>query len=118
MLHHIVIMKFKSEVTEAQIDQLEQLLDDLPNQIIDIQTYEFGRNVVPSTRAYDFALVSGFAHQLALQRYQTHPAHQPVVALLGEMCADIRAVDFETAYAAPSGLVGPDPLDQLMKGRG
>jgi hypothetical protein len=118
MLHHIVVMKFKAEVSAAQIAQLEQMLDNLPNEIIDIQTYEFGRNVVASPRAYDFALVAGFPHQVALERYQAHPAHQPVVALLGEMCADICAVDFETAYAAPGGLVEPDPLDKLMPSGG
>jgi quinol monooxygenase YgiN len=110
MLHHIVLMKFKSEVTDDDVDRLEQMLDALPNTVIEIQTYEFGRDIVHSERSYDFALVSGFANLEAMQRYQTHPEHQKVVAHIRDICDDIRAVDFTTEYAAPDNLAEADPL--------
>lgn len=110
MLHHIVLMKFKPEVGDDQIGRLEQMLDALPNKIIEIQTYEFGRDVVRSERSYDFALVSGFANPEAMQRYQIHPDHQKVVAHIREICEDIRAVDFTTEYGASDKLVNQDPF--------
>jgi len=110
MLHHIVLMKFKPEIGDDQIDRLAQMLDALPNKIIEIQTYEFGRDIVRSERSYDFALVSGFANLEAMQRYQTHPAHQKVLGHIREICEDIRAVDFTTQYAAADKLVDPDPF--------
>lgn len=110
MLHHIVLMKFKPGVSEDQIHNLEQMLDTLPNKIIEIQTYEFGRDIVRSERSYDFALVSGFANLEAMQRYQSHPDHQKVLALLRDVCEDIRAVDFLSEYSAPDNMADADPF--------
>ena len=110
MLHHIVLMKFKNETSDEQIADLAKQLDALPDQIIEIQHYEFGRDVVRSERSYDFALVSGFANLDAMKRYQVHPAHQKVVAYIKAISADIRAVDFETTYSPPENLVEPDPF--------
>jgi quinol monooxygenase YgiN len=110
MLHHIVLMKFKPSVREDQIHNLAQMLDALPDKIIEIQTYEFGRDVLRSERSYDFALVSGFANLEAMQRYQTHPEHQKVLTHLRDICEDIRAVDFVTEYSAPDSLADPDPF--------
>jgi hypothetical protein len=98
MLHHIVLFKFKADVDEAAVKDLEDRLDALPNAIKEIQTYEFGRDIVRSERSYDFALVSGFANLEAMKRYQVHPDHQKVVDLVRGLCDDIRAVDFETGY--------------------
>ena len=110
MLHHIVLFQFKPDTSDEQIADLEKMFDALPDQIVEIQLYEFGRDVVRSERSYDFALVSGFANLDAMKRYQVHPAHQQVVVYLREISADIRAVDFETEYHAPKNLVEPDPF--------
>ena len=94
MLNHVVMMKFKSGVSDKDIDSLEQIMDDLPNKIIEIQMYEFGRDILRTERSYDFALVSLFANQEALQRYQIHPSHLEVVSRLKELCEHIVTVDF------------------------
>lgn len=111
MLHHIVLMKFKPDTSEADVDRLAAMLDALPETIIEIQTYEFGRDIARSERSYDFALVSGFANMEAMQRYQVHPEHQKVVAHIRAISDDIRAVDFNSSYTPPSKLVDPDPFD-------
>ncbi len=115
MLHHIVLFKFKPDIDNEQIAALENMLDALPDQIIEIQLYEFGRDVVRSDRSYDFALVSGFANLAAMQRYQVHPEHQKVIAHVREICADVCAVDFETNYSAPDDLEEPDPLQGFRR---
>jgi hypothetical protein len=113
MLHHVVLMKFKPEIPDDDIDRLEQMLDALPNRIIEIQTYEFGRDIVRSERSYDFALLAGFANLDAMQRYQTHPDHQKVLTHIRGMCEDIRAVDFVSTYHAPENLEEVDPFRNL-----
>ena len=100
MIMHVVLMKFKPDTPESEIAALSALLENLPNKIPEIQMYEFGANVIPSERAYDFALVSLFANPEALSRYQQHPDHLPVVEKLKAMCTDIAAVDFKGADAA------------------
>ena len=111
MLHHIVLMKFKPDVSNEDVDRMQTMLDALPDKIIEIQTYEFGQDIVRSERSYDFALVSGFANLEAMQRYQTHPDHQKVVAHIRSICDDIIAVDFTSDYTPPDKLTEPDPFD-------
>ena len=104
MITHMVCMQFKPEVLEEQIRELERQLENLPNIIMEIQSYEFGRDVVRSERSYDFGLVSLFANTVTLQRYQQHPEHQKVLAHIRQICKSVIAVDFE------NGPVGDRPM--------
>jgi hypothetical protein len=94
MLNHVVLMKFKPGVTDAQVAELAGRLDDLPNRITEIHTFEFGRDVVRSDRSYDFALLSLFANADALRRYQRHPEHRKVLDLIKTCCESVVTVDF------------------------
>ena len=58
MLKHVVFLKFKEGVTEAEIAALEKGLAGLPAKIPEIKGFHFGRDVIHSERSYDFALVS------------------------------------------------------------
>lgn len=82
--------------------------------------YEFGRNLVASERAYDFALVSLFANLPALERYLKHPEHLPVVERLRSLCESLVTVDFSASDARSSEAGAPawerDPFELLKKG--
>ena len=95
MINHVVLMKFKPDVNDDAIADLEKSLDDLPNKILEIQTYEFGRDRVHSEKSYDFALVSLFANLEAAKRYQEHPAHLKVLQKITRLTDNIIVVDFE-----------------------
>ncbi len=97
MITHVVMMKFKAGVSDEEVTDLEESFDALPEKITEIQSYEFGKDVVGSERSYDFALVSVFANLETLRQYQDHPAHLVVAQKLGKMCAEILAVDFEAS---------------------
>jgi len=99
MLNHVVLLKFKSGVSNADIEELEKMLDDLPNRIPEIHSYEFGRDVVRSQRSFDFALVSLFANLEALERYQQHRQHLPVLKKIKQLCENVATVDFEGSNA-------------------
>jgi hypothetical protein len=94
MLKHVVFFKFKPEVKEPDIVELEKGLAALPGAIPEIQEYDFGRDVIHSERSYDFALVSGFADLKAMETYQKHPDHLRVVAAAKRISSSIIAVDF------------------------
>lgn len=94
MLTHVVLFKFKPETTAEQACQLETGLKGLPQRISDIREFRVGRDVIRSERSYDLGLVSAFDDLAAMQRYQVHPAHQEVVALVKALCAGVVAVDF------------------------
>ena len=95
MINHVVLIKFKAGVKDTDIDALEKMLDPLPNKIIEIQTYEFGRNLVHTERSYDFALVALFANLDAVRRYQEHPAHLKALQKITRLSESILSVDFE-----------------------
>jgi hypothetical protein len=99
MLNHVVLLKFKSGVSEADIEELEKMLEDLPNRITEINSFEFGRDVIRSQRSFDFALVSLFANVEALERYQQHRQHLPVLKKIKQLCENVATVDFEGSNA-------------------
>jgi len=111
MINHVVLIKFKSDVKDDEIDDLEKGLDDLPNQIVEIQAFEFGRDLIHSERSYDFALVSLFANLEAVRRYQEHPAHLKVLQKMNRLSEDILSVDFEGTDA---GKIKKDELGALL----
>jgi hypothetical protein len=119
MINHVVLMKFKPEVSDADIRELEKRLDDLPNKIMEIQMYEFGRDLLHSERSYDFALVSLFANSQALERYQKHPEHLPVIEKVKTMCESVITVDFAGSDAGSSSAGPPewerDPFERLRR---
>ena len=95
MINHVVLMKFKPDVNDDAIDDLEKSLDDLPNKIVEIQSFEFGRDRVHSEKSYDFAMVSLFANLVAVKRYQGHPAYLNVLQKITRLTENIIGVDFE-----------------------
>jgi Stress responsive A/B Barrel Domain len=94
MLKHVVLLKFKAEITEAEIDRMIDGLAGLPDQIEEIREFVFGRDTLHTERSYDFALVSMFDDLEAMQRYQVHPEHQKVLSHIKSLCAGIVAADF------------------------
>lgn len=95
MLKHVVFMKFKTDIPEMAVREIEAGLAALPAKIPEIKGFEFGRDVLRSERSYDFALVSTFSDLEAMKRYQVHPDHVLVVNKVRSACDSILAVDFE-----------------------
>lgn len=110
MLNHVVMLKFKPDVKETEIKDLENALDKLPNSIVEIQMYEFGRDVIHSVRSYDFALVSLFANTNALSRYASHPEHMAVLEKIKKISRNVVTVDFEGTDASDFKEKPPDSI--------
>jgi len=94
MIQHMVVFKLKADVDETAFAELEQKLADLPDHIAEIESLDFGLDVVRSERSYDFGLLAGFKDLEALRRYQEHPKHQEVLTRLKAFAEQIIAVDF------------------------
>jgi hypothetical protein len=100
MLNHVVMLKFKTDVSTTEIDELEKALDVLPNTIIEIQMLEIGRDVTGSDRSYDFAVIALFANTETLHRFHSHPDYLAVRDKLDMMCENIVTVDFDGTDAS------------------
>ena len=118
MIHHIVMLKFKTGIEDEQIGEMAAMLEELPNKIIEIHLYEFGRDVLKTDRSYDFALVALFANLEALGRYQRHPEHLKVLEKIGEICEDVKIVDFDdpgnSSTDADENPWEKDPFERLL----
>jgi hypothetical protein len=96
MIEHIVLLKFSTETTEAQIDELifrtKRLKGMIPG-IIDIQQ---GRDFSNRNQGFEVGLTIRFEDRKALENFGPHPKHQEVLSYSKEIgLVDIIVVDFE-----------------------
>ena len=94
MLTHIVVWKYKPEITEEQREEHRRSLKNLVNLIPEIISLNVGADVLDLPRSYDTGLVATFADQQALDVYTENAEHQKVVALGKEIAQHVVSVDF------------------------
>jgi quinol monooxygenase YgiN len=75
MLQHIVLFRLKDDVDETTIAERMADFAALVDEIAEIAELEVRRDIVGRPVSAHFGLVSQFADQEALRRYQQHPAH-------------------------------------------
>jgi len=100
MITHVVQWKVKDEAEgldkAAILDRIKADLEGLVGEIGEILSLTVGINEKPSDAASDLVLMSTFADWEAMEGYQTHPAHQKVVAFVKQVVTERRVVDFES----------------------
>jgi hypothetical protein len=94
MIKHVVLVKFKPEVTAEQIAEMKKGLAALPAIIPEIKGYDCGEDVRPE-KTLDFALVSIFDDMAALKRYIANPEHVIVGQYIRSICESLQIIDFE-----------------------
>jgi hypothetical protein len=94
MIRHVVLCKFRPSVSEEQRQNAVDTLRALGQSIPEVREWSMGRQALPSSTAYDLALVSGFENVEALETYRNHPNHIRTKNLLTEI-ADLVVVDYE-----------------------
>jgi hypothetical protein len=94
MVRHVVLCKFHASVPEKQRRNVIDAVHALGRSIPEVREWSVGTQAIPSSTAYDLAIVSGFDDMEALERYRKHPDHIGTKALLAEI-ADMAVVDYE-----------------------
>lgn len=84
MIHHIVLVKYKAEVTESQIAALWQELHAMEGKIEGLVKMTSGKSESPEKieRGYMHGFIAEFRDWDALERYQNHPDHKAFGAKL------------------------------------
>jgi len=77
---HIVLFKWKPDVSDAQIEEVRKALLALGDAVPGILSAECGPNLSQRSQGYQTVLVVRFKDRQALDNYLPHPAHQDVVA--------------------------------------
>jgi len=96
MLQHVVLLKFRSEVTQAQVDSAFEQVADLKNRIPGITAFVHGPNNSTEglSQGYTHGFVMTFADAASRDAYLPHPEHQLVVAANKPLLESILVVDF------------------------
>lgn len=79
MLHHVVMFRFKTGITQDQIDAITSGLASLPAEIEVIKDYQFGPDAAVTEGSWDYGLSGTFANETAYSLYAAHPAHAEVI---------------------------------------
>jgi hypothetical protein len=95
MIKHIVMFKFKDDVSHERIELIKQVMDDMPAKIPQILKFETGLDVKRGPKSFDLVLISEFESLDTLEQYRVHPAHQTLIKLLEDIKEVNYAVDYE-----------------------
>ena len=95
MLTHIVVWKYRPEVTRAEREEHVARLRQLPSFIPLIESFSVGSDVLRLPRSYDTGLVATFRDRAGLEAYTVHPEHVLVATLGRSISEHIASVDFE-----------------------
>lgn len=95
-LRHVVLFKFKEESTQEDIQNVEAAFVNLPNEISEIQSIEWGTNNSPE------GLNEGLTHCFFLtfnseedrDVYLPHPAHKAFGEIVGPHLDKVTVVDY------------------------
>jgi lysophospholipase L1-like esterase len=98
VLRHVVIFKFKPEVTAAQLDEINLAFQNLKNAIPQIKDFERGINNSPEglNKGFTHSYLVTFSTEADRDAYLPHPAHKQFVELLGEKLDEPFVFDYWT----------------------
>ncbi len=84
MIRHIVLVRFRPEVSEEKIAAIFADLHQIKNDLPGVLSITSGRSESPEQieRGYMHGFVADFADWAALAAYQAHPDHKRVGATL------------------------------------
>ena len=95
MLTHIVVWKYRADVSQSTREDHVAQLSSLRSVVSGIESLDVGFDTLHLARSYDTGLVAIFRDRAALDAYTVHPDHVKV-AEFGRGISDLVAsVDFE-----------------------
>jgi len=80
MVEHIVLLKLKPEVTDAQLETLSDALLEMADEIPGIDAITAGTNNSPEgkSQGYAYGFIVRFTDEAARDAYLPHPFHRQV----------------------------------------
>lgn len=96
VLRHVVLFKFKLEVTKAEVDEVVTAFGQLPGKIPEIIGFEWGTDVSVENKSEGLThgFVVTFKDEKGRDTYLPHPAHQEFVKIVGPRIEKVVVFDF------------------------
>ena len=96
MLTHVVIWKYRADVSADIRAEHVALLRRLGSLIPELQSLAVGFDMLMLPRSYDTGLVATFADRAGLDAYTVHPEHIKVAEFGRTISEHVASVDFES----------------------
>lgn len=96
MLTHIVIWKYRADISTEERESHLALLRRLPGFIPSVESFSVGFDVLRIPRSYDTGLIAVFRDRAGLEAYTVHPEHVAVADFGRSISEHVASVDFES----------------------
>ena len=96
VLRHVVLFKFKDNVTSQRIKSIESGFCALPGKIDSIYDFEWGTDVSIENRSEGFThcFIVTFLNEAGRAQYLPHPAHKELVSISQPYLDKILVIDY------------------------
>ncbi|MBK8506455.1 MAG: Dabb family protein [Saprospiraceae bacterium] len=96
VLKHTVLFKFKDASSIADVDMICQAFANLPKEIKEIKSFEWGENNSPEglNQGLTHCFVMSFKSEADRDAYLIHPAHKAFGGKLGPHLDKVTVVDY------------------------
>lgn len=96
VLRHIVMYKFKDEISKPQVQEVIDTFAGLPKKIPGIVAFEHGPNVSPEGKSdgLTYCFVVSFQDEAARDAYLKHPAHDDYVKVVKDRREKVVVFDY------------------------
>jgi quinol monooxygenase YgiN len=95
MIKHVVMWRFKAEVSASEKGEMKRRLEALKGLVPSLMDIEVGFNLAEGDAAMDMVLYSVFEDMAGLAAYATHPEHVKVVEFVKPLVNERAVVDYE-----------------------
>lgn len=95
MLTHIVVWKYRNDISEETRNDHRRQLRTLKNIVPGIESFAVGPDTLHGPKSYDTGLVAVFRDRSVLDAYTVHPEHVKVVKFGETIIETMAKVDFE-----------------------
>ena len=97
-LRHIVLFKFKVEVSKAKIDEVGEAFAELPKRIKEIKGFEWGLNNSPEhlNKGFTHGFLLTFDSEEGRDIYLPHPDHKAFGEIVDPLLEDVFVLDYWT----------------------
>ena len=94
MIRHVVMLKFKPEISQEQRLKLREMSVAALGQIPGVKNVITGQALdIEGRPVYDAGVFIDFDDEAKLKAYLEHPVHKVAEAQLPAMCSDIKVLD-------------------------
>lgn len=102
MLMHVVTLKWRSDVTQQQIEGLHEALARMPSLVPELLDYRHGPDLGLRPGTGDYAIVATLARREDLPAYLDHPEHKKIAEEFTNVMSEVR-LPVQIEVAEPKG---------------